>query len=314
MTYLIPLPGRADRLDIVEPNSTAVQRALRRDGLAAYEPSTVAALLALFEVQDDDLRFFDVGANMGLYALLCSALFHPVAVHAFEPTPSTVEVLRRVVRANRLDLTVVPAALGDTNGSAQLHLSAVSDSSNSLVAGFKRSVASVEVPVRRLDDYVNETGVAPNVVKIDVETHEPAVLAGALQTIAEHRPFIVIEVLFRGGRDHGIEITEALAPFGYTYYRLDAEPSWKPETTITGTRSGPDRDWLLAPQPLDADFPGRWKVWRRDLAECGPARNSRVPVMRSVVAALRRGGPKEVVVTARRYGAALRRERDRTPK
>ena len=312
MTYLIPLPGRTDRLDIVEPNTTSVQRALRRSGLAAYEPATVTTLLTLFEDQGDDLCFFDVGANMGLYALLCAAMFQPSQVHAFEPTPSTVDVMRRAIRANRLDIEVVATALGDEQTTAELYLSAVSDSSNSLVEGFKRSTGTVTVPVQRLDDYVAASGARPNVMKIDVETHEPAVLAGATAMLAEHRPYIVIEVLLRGGRDHGIEITEAMAPFGYSYYRLDGTPSWNVEEVVTGTGSGTDRDWLLAPEPLDVDFGERWAAWRSDLADCEPERNSRVPLTRSVAAALRRGGPKEVVATARRYAAALRRERDRT--
>jgi FkbM family methyltransferase len=312
VTYLIPLPGRTDRLDIVEPNSTSVQRALRREGLAAYEPSTVTTLLTLFD-RTANLAFFDAGANMVLYALPCAAIFDPEHVHAFEPTPETVEVMQNAVRANRLDIDVIACALGDTDTTAELHLSSVSDSSNSLVKGFKQSVGTVIVPVRRLDTHVDSTGVAPNVMKIDVETFEPAVLAGAIDTIATHRPYIVIEVLHRRGHDHGDEITEVMDPFGYHYYRLDEASTWRAEPRITGSRTGADRDWLLAPEPLDGDFGVSWDDWRSKLRACGPERNSRVPIGRSVLVALRRGGPTEVVATARRYVAALRRERGRTP-
>ena len=289
-----------------------MQRALRRDGLSAYEPSTVTTLLTLFD-RTANLVFFDVGANMGLYALLCAAIFDPEHVHAFEPTPATVEVMQNVVRANRLDVDVIACALGDTETTAELHLSSVSDSSNSLVKGFKQSVGTVIVPVRRLDTHVASTGVAPNVMKIDVETFEPAVLAGAIDTIATHRPYIVIEVLHRRGHDHGDEITEVMAPFDYYYYRLDEASTWRAEPRITGSRTGADRDWLLAPEPLDADFGVSWDDWRSQLRACGPERNSRVPIGRSALVALHRGGPTEVVATARRYVAALRRERSRRP-
>ena len=47
----------------------------------------------------------------------------------------------------------------------------------------------VEVEVRRLDDL----GLAPALVKIDVEGAEPAVLAGLTRTIERHRPVFLIE-------------------------------------------------------------------------------------------------------------------------
>ncbi|MDX2381222.1 MAG: FkbM family methyltransferase, partial [Acidimicrobiia bacterium] len=144
MSYRIPLPTDGQRsLDIVEPNSTAVQRFLRRNGLAAYEPPTVAALLAVFEDQPDGFGFFDVGANMGLYALLCASLSQPGPVDAFEPTPSTAQVARTIVKKNRLDITVAEIALSDSNGTVTLHLSDKSDASNSLVEGFKTSSAGI---------------------------------------------------------------------------------------------------------------------------------------------------------------------------
>ena len=130
MSYTLPLPGRADRLDIVDPNSTAVQRALRRDGLAGYEAVTMATLLTLFEQQAPGFSFYDVGANMGLYSLLCAALFDVQTVHAFEPTPSTAATARRIVRANNANVAVFECALGDENQMAELHLSDASDSSN----------------------------------------------------------------------------------------------------------------------------------------------------------------------------------------
>lgn len=309
MTYCIPLPtgGRIRELDIVEPNSTAVQRFLRREGLARYESSTLATLLTLFDDLDSGFDFYDVGANMGLYAVICAGMFSPGSVVAFEPTPSTAAVLRKIVRKNDLDVDVVEAAVGERAGRAVLHLSTTSDASNSMVVGFKESHGSIEVPTLTLDDFTRRAGSDPNVMKIDVETFEPEVLAGAAATIRRSRPYIVIEVLNRRGRDHGEEITRAMAPHGYSYYPLGAAPDWQPRTTIEGAIGTPHRDWLLAPEPLDEGFAERWRAWSERLAECTVDRNSRVPIMLSVRAAMKRGGPTEVVATARRYLAELRR-------
>lgn len=306
MTYRIPLPSgsRMPTLDIVEPHSTVVQRFLRRNGLACYEPPTAAALLALFDQAGPGFTFFDVGANMGLYAMLAACAFDPASVHAFEPTPATVTVLRKIVAANAVDVEVVPAAAGAASGRALLHFSAVSDASNSLVEGFKASTGGTEVAVVALDDHVRATGVVPEIVKIDVETFEPQVLAGAADTIRRHRPTIVIEVLNRRGHDHGAEITQAMEPYGYSYYELGASPTWTPRTTISGRAGSSDHDWLLAPAALTDDFGDRVDTWRTRLAACGAERNSRVPILLSARAAWRRGGVRELVAAARRYVSA----------
>jgi FkbM family methyltransferase len=314
MTYWLPLPdgGSRSRLDIVEPNTTAVQRALRRDGLAAYEPPTVAAALALMEQAAAAFVFFDVGANMGLYALLSATMFEGATVHAFEPAPQTAAVLRRAVEANAVDVHVVEAAVADANGTAVLHLSAVSDASNSMVEGFKASRGAVEVATISLDEHVRRTGVAPDIMKIDVETFEPDVLSGASVTLERHRPAIIVEVLNRRGHDHGEDIMRAIEPYGYTYYELSAEPTWEPQSAVSGRPGSLHNDWLLSPQPLPADFSVRWTRWRTRLDECGPERNSRVPLLLTARAALQRGGVSEVYAAGRRYLAARGRERDRS--
>jgi hypothetical protein len=92
MAYRIPLPegGRSTSLDIVEPNTTAVQRFIRREGLGAYEPPTAAAMLSLCAMLDPGFVVYDVGANMGLYGQLAASMFSPSIVHSFEPARSAI--------------------------------------------------------------------------------------------------------------------------------------------------------------------------------------------------------------------------------
>ena len=306
MTYRIPLPegGRTDRLDIVDPFSTSVQRLVRRSGLASFEPETAAALLALFEQADPGFVLYDVGANVGLYSAMAAAMFRPRAVHSFEPSPTTAAELKKIVRANGIDVTIHQCALSDTEGSATLFLSPVSDSSNSMVEGFREATDTLTVATRRLDDVVAETGTAPTILKIDVETHEPAVLAGAGETLRTHRPYVVIEVLYRSKRDLGAPIAEAFDGLGYTYYPLDASPDWVPCDRITG-RKGEARDWLLAPEPLTDEFVERWNTWYSRYRACVRAGNPRPPVVKSLRRAYARGGSAEMGSTALRF---MRRE------
>ena len=302
MTYLVPLPegGRTDRLDLVDPFSSSVQRLIRRSGLASFEPETAAALLALFEQADPDFVLYDVGANVGVYSAMAAAMFRPRAVHSFEPSPTTAEKLAKIAWANGGGVAVHECALSDTDGEAALFLSPVSDASNSMVAGFRDAAGEVMVRTRRLDDVVAETGMPPTIIKIDVETHEPAVLAGARETLKQHRPYVVVEVLYRSKQDLGAPISEAFAGLGYSYYALDATPDWQPAERITG-RKGIARDWLLAPEPLSEDFIEHWRLWHERYLACDLAANPRPPIFKSVRSAFERGGSREIASTAVRF-------------
>lgn len=306
MTYRVPLPpgSRRPSLDLIEPNSASVLRFIRRNGLGEYEPPTAAAVMAACEAAGDELVLYDVGSNIGLYSHLVASILDPRRVIAFEPTPATANTSRRIARRNRLAVDVVEAAVGEVAGTAQLFLSPVSDASNSLVEGFRNTTESTEVEVVTVDGYVQRSGLVPSVLKIDVETFEREVLRGARATIERHRPVIIIEVLKRKGRDHGVELTEEMSGLGYHYYALPADPTWEHREVIHGLGTT-DRDWLLLPEPISPGFIESWHRWRTRLGAITLEQNPRVPIALSVQAAYRRGGIGEVSASARRYGRSL---------
>lgn len=310
MTYRIALPDppvgsgqtRTDRstLDIVDPYSSAIQSVLRRSGLAGYEPATMAAMLAQFDRAGRGFRFVDVGANIGLYSLLAATLFDPGDVVAFEPTPDLVAIARRIAQANDVAIDVRPCAVSSAAGRAALHLASVSDVSNSLVEGFKASETSVEVDTVRLDDVAADWSDVPTVMKIDVEGHEADVLAGAHATIRDRRPVIFVEVLNRMGDRLARGINGQLDGLGYSCYRLDTRPTWERRAEVARSTDG-HFDWMLTPEPLDDEFAATWEDWHSRIARCTSDRNSRVPVIRTTMAAIRREGIGGAVEAVRRF-------------
>jgi FkbM family methyltransferase len=254
---------------------------LRRNGIAGYEPATMSTLLAAFARQQPGFHFVDVGANMGLYSAICAVMFAPGRVVAFEPTPYVADVARRVLKHNGVSPTVgriEQCALGDRPGTATLYLSAVSDSSNSLVAGFRESVGTIDVPVTTLDDYVRASGTIPDIVKVDTETYEPAVISGGRTTLERFRPWLVVEVLHRRGRDHGSELSVAMDGLGYSYYRLSKTSDWRPRSSIVGEPASKETDWLLTPHPLDDGFAEEARCWLDRLSACTEDRNPPLPL------------------------------------
>jgi FkbM family methyltransferase len=252
----------------------------------------MSTLLTLFERQPSGFHFVDVGANMALYSAICGVMFRPGRVIAFEPAPSIAAIARRVLKANGIGPAVgwvERRALGQASGTATLYLGA-SDSSNSLVPGFTKSIGSIDVDLTTLDAYVEATTTTPHVIKIDTETFEPAVIAGARETLRRLRPWLVVEVLHRRGHDHGVELCGSMRGLGYSYYRITGESDWTARTRITGEPGSRETDWLLAPSPIDRNFAGDVRRWADSVARCTADRNPRLPVAGLAYRVLRSDG------------------------
>jgi FkbM family methyltransferase len=118
---------------------------------------------------------------------------------AYEPLPHLHALL--VQRFPGVDIR--RAALSDRDGEADyVHVRDLPQYSGLRERTYPRPVdrEHITVATERLDDHLPE-GCAPALVKIDVEGAECLVLAGALRTITEHRPTVVVEH-GPGGSDH----------------------------------------------------------------------------------------------------------------
>jgi FkbM family methyltransferase len=268
-------------LNILSRKETAVQRQLRRGGLASYEPATQATLLSLVQLAPRPTTFFDIGAHIGLYSAMMAAIFPPdlVKVTAFEPTPATAQIARQVASRNRLSITVEEVALSSSSGTGQLYISAKAETSNSLRDGFRVATTVVDVPMTTLDDYCLEHDVSPGVIKIDVETFESHVLRGGLTTLRKDRPWVVCELLSSGEPEATGAVLLELESFGYTMHRFETAGGWIPTSSQTyRDHLSPDhRDWLLAPQKLPENFAEVLQEWLTAIATCNQETNILTP-------------------------------------
>jgi FkbM family methyltransferase len=163
---------------------------------------------------------FDVGANIGLYALQLARWSAPRGtVVAFEPNPGTLDVLRAHVRMNGLDsrVTVVPMAAGAEPGEAPLFDTSPGSGLSRIGGahpGITADVTPTSVSVTTIDDYCRASGTVPDWMLIDVEGYEYDVLLGAAGTLRAHRPRVVVElhghVSSEASRDAGLRLLEAL--------------------------------------------------------------------------------------------------------
>ncbi len=175
----------------------------------------------------------DVGANHGLFSLEAAHLIGPSGtIHAFEPTPSTRDLLESNLAANGLDrVRVFPTALGDAPGTARLRVHRELSGLNTLASGditwnhrTLRADAIVEVPITTLDAHAEAEGLDRiDFLKIDVEGFELGVIRGARGLLASGRVRrIMLEIGDVTCGNAGVEPLDLLTELESLGYALNA--------------------------------------------------------------------------------------------
>jgi FkbM family methyltransferase len=134
--------------------------------------------------------FLDVGAHVGFYSLMASRRVGTAGrVIAFEPNPRNIDYLRRHISLNEAaNVEIVEAAVSASDGLIGFEASGDSSMGHVLPDG-QGTVRSIS-----LNAWAEAADIAPTVIKIDVEGHEPPVLEGATEVMSKMRPTIVLSV------------------------------------------------------------------------------------------------------------------------
>lgn len=135
------------------------------------------------------MKCIDAGAHIGFFTCLLAHLVGECGkVYAFEPMPSNFELLVRNIHENQFEKRVQLYQLACSDSPKRLIASKVS---NMYVIGQVGDAERVEIEAVRLDDIIEET---INVIKLDVEGHEPAAIRGMISIISRDKPIILSEI------------------------------------------------------------------------------------------------------------------------
>lgn len=141
---------------------------------------------------------FDIGANVGFFTVIAARLTGPSGrVIGFEPLSDNAARIRHNARLNGFDhVEVRTDAVGARDGTTPFFLS--SNPNWGRIADRGRpsgTVAEIAVPIRSLDGLSREGAIPdPDLIKIDVEGAEEAVLQGAAALLRRARPVLLIEL------------------------------------------------------------------------------------------------------------------------
>ena len=155
-----------------------------------YEP---AVHQVLDEVVEEGMIVLDIGAHVGIHALLAGHRVGPDGhVFAFEPAPRTADLLERHISWNGLEgrieavREVVSDAVGATaffvNG-ATMAASIHEGNLETAREAFAGPTEEILCQTTTVDAFCAERGIRADVIKLDVEGAEVAVLRGATSAL-----------------------------------------------------------------------------------------------------------------------------------
>ncbi|MGQ9866333.1 MAG: FkbM family methyltransferase [Pseudanabaenaceae cyanobacterium] len=216
------------------------------DGLwLAIEPRLTSIVTSILLAEGDwfegELEFWrnflqpgmtaiDVGANAGVYAF--SAARRGVRVLAIEPFAGCVDLLHQTKATNGFAaVEIVAAAASDRPGTLSLIVGESSELNKVRPAGQDLTAHQqvMTVPAIALDDLLERFDLQQvDILKLDAEGHELAVLTGAQELLRRFRPVILYENL-AGAQGSNLPVADWLraqgySRFGYRPYRQQWVP------------------------------------------------------------------------------------------
>jgi len=140
----------------------------------------------------------DVGAHVGFYSMLSSELVgENGAVHSFEPTRWTYEILKQntnklsnvTLNNNAVSSQKEKISFKDYGPGYGAYNTAHNDGST-----LKKKFKTIVIETIVLDDYCKERKIRPDFVKLDAEGYEYVILQGMKSLLDEVRPIVALEV------------------------------------------------------------------------------------------------------------------------
>ena len=201
-------------------NGETVSENIATHGL--YEPELTEAFLRLIEPGQVVL---DIGMHLGYYATLFAQLVGPNGhVHAFEPTPSTRAVAGENV-GRFANLTVHPFAVWSCVEKMEFN-----DYGEKFMAfnSFTEARLGDQLPTARkfmveampLDDFCRKIRGPVALVKVDAESAESNIIAGAQHLLRSDQPLVSLEVGDFAENGHSAKLIGLMAGCGYQAWEL----------------------------------------------------------------------------------------------
>lgn len=171
---------------------------------------------------------FDIGANTGIYSIVSKLSNPSLEIYAFEPYEINRNRLEKNLLLNQLskEVNVIDYALGISDSKIQFAVPVNDQVCDTLSADleftnkfYKESIEYKNILVQQtsVDEFVAKNKIENiDLIKIDVENYELEVFMGAINTITNFSPIILVEIFVDEKRMQ--YYNEILKPLGYQCY------------------------------------------------------------------------------------------------
>lgn len=175
-------------------------------------------------IQDKKGLVLDIGANIGIMSYHLAKRLPNTTIHAYEPIPANVSILKKIIQKFRLkNIKLHAIALGETKGKVQMILphrnkvvfQGLSHVKHESITEMNEG-QEFEVDMDYLDNQFN--GEFVQAIKIDVENFEYFVLKGAERILNANKPIIYAELWDNQNRTNCFEL---LTSMNYATYVVE---------------------------------------------------------------------------------------------
>jgi len=164
----------------------------------------------------------DIGANTGIYSLISQAVNSSAKVYAFEPVKRVFDKLQFNTQLNNYPIECFECAISNADGEAIIydtptpHVYSVAVNKN--ISGLENTIVT-KIKTLKLSTFIKQNNLSKiDLIKIDVETHEPEVLEGMEDFLQLYKPTLLIEVL---NDEIAFKIQKLIQNIDYLYFDID---------------------------------------------------------------------------------------------
>ncbi len=178
---------------------------------------------------------FDIGANTGVYSMIAKTVNNNAVVHAFEPFPAIFKKLVHNAAINHYEVQCNCSAVSNFSGDAVIYTAdenfAYSVTVNQNLWVKNSDPIKIDIKTTTLDAYIRQHHITSiDLMKIDVETHEPEVMEGFIQYFLQFNPILLIEIL---NEQVANKLSNYFAGADFDFYNIDELTGIKKVTMLS---------------------------------------------------------------------------------
>lgn len=174
------------------------------------------------QLSNESSVIIDIGANTGIYSLVSKSVNKKADVFAFEPVRRVCDKLRANAQLNQFDIKIFEFALSNNDGHAIIydapteHVYSVAVNKN--IAEINNAIET-KIEIKKLSSFIKEQNIKHiDLIKLDVETHEPEVLEGMEEYLQKYKPTWLIEIL---NDEVGYKVQQLIKDIDYLYFNIN---------------------------------------------------------------------------------------------